>query len=153
MSTLFRRSTRTHWTSLLKPVEMDRLGWPVTKLWRMLGEKSRPAYSGPAITRIPCVSSNRIKLIDSAEAEFVRSDVGGIYVVCGQGEFYTELTLKVIEARTNFVRCHKQFMVNIDRVDEILMQENQAALIQTRSKETVPVRTLCLKRIKELPGL
>jgi two-component system, LytTR family, response regulator len=138
---------------LLKPVEKDRLRRTVVKLRKMLGERARPAYSGPEIKRIPCTSLNRIKLIDSADVEFVRSDVAGVYVVCGQGEFYTDLALRVIEARAHFVRCHKQFLVNIDCVDEIVMQENQAALIQTRSKKTVPVSRRYLKKIKELLGL
>lgn len=138
---------------LLKPVEKERLGKTVLKLRKMLGERSRPAYMGPEISKIPCIAANRIKLINISDVEYVRSDVGGVYLVGAHGECYTELTLKVLEARTNLIRCHKQFLVNIDRVDEIILQENQAAVIQTRSRKTVPVSRRFLRKIKERLGI
>ena len=71
---------------LLKPLEKQRLAKTVHKLKRMLGEGTRPAYEGPEIKRIPCVSSNRIKLIDISDVDYVRSDIAGVYVVqsCSQ---------------------------------------------------------------------
>jgi two-component system, LytTR family, response regulator len=138
---------------VLKPVEKQRLAKTVVKLRRRLGERRKTAYTGLEITRIPCIASNRIKLINTSDVEYVRSDVAGIYLVCAQGEFYTELTLRVLEAKTNLIRCHKQFLVNIDQVDEIILQENQAAVIQTRSKKTVPVSRRYLKKIKEQLGI
>ena len=123
---------------LLKPLEKQRLAKTVHKLKRMLGEGTRPAYEGPEIKRIPCVSSNRIKLIDTSDVEYVRSDIAGVYVVCSYGEFYTELTLKVLEARTNLIRCHKQYLANIDRVDEIILHENLLADMQMKSGRSIP---------------
>ncbi|MBI5249539.1 MAG: LytTR family transcriptional regulator DNA-binding domain-containing protein [Desulfomonile tiedjei] len=60
---------------------------------------------------------------------------------------------RVLEARANLIRCHKQFLVNIDQVDEIILQENQAGVIQTRSKKSVPVSRRYLKKIKEQLGI
>jgi two-component system, LytTR family, response regulator len=138
---------------LLKPVEKQRLAKTVNKLKRMLGEGTRPAYEGPEIKRIPCVSSNRIKLIDTSDVEYVRSDIAGVYVVCSFGEFYTELTLKVLEARTNMIRCHKQYLANIDRVDEIVLHENLLADMQMKSGRSIPVSRRYLKKIKAQLGL
>ena len=47
----------------------------------------------------------------------------------------------------------KQFLVNIDQVHEIILQENQSAVIQTRSKKSVPVSRRYLKKIKEQLGI
>jgi two-component system LytT family response regulator len=138
---------------LLKPVEPERLNKTVAKLRRMVREPERPAYSGPAIRRIPCVSSQRIKLVALSDVEFLRSDIAGVYVVTGDGEFFTELTLKVIEARAGLVRCHKQFLVNIDRVDEIVVQENQSAVIRMRSGKTVPVSRRYFRKLKDELGI
>jgi two-component system, LytTR family, response regulator len=135
---------------LLKPIDKPRLAKTVSKLNKMIKERVRPTYTAPEIGRIPCLSCNRIKLINTADVEYIRSDVGGIYLVSEQGEFYTELTLKALEARTHLIRCHRQYLVNIDRVDEIVMQENQAALIQLKSKKTVPVSRRYFKKIREL---
>jgi hypothetical protein len=96
-----------------------------------------------------CVLSNRIKLIDVSDVEYVRSDIAGRYVVCGSGEFYTELTLKVLENRSHFVRCHKQYMVNLDQVDEIILGENLLAQITTKAGRSVPVSRRHLKKLKE----
>jgi two-component system, LytTR family, response regulator len=138
---------------LLKPVEKPRLAKTVRKLQKKLDQTGRAAYPGTQIARIPCVAATRIKLISISDVEYVRSDVAGIYLVCPRGEFYTELTLRVLEERTPLIRCHKQFLVNIDQVDEILLQENQAAMIQTRSKKSVPVSRRYLKKIKERLGI
>jgi len=73
----------------------------------------------------------------------------GVYLVTARGEFYTALTLKVLEHRSDFIRCHKQFLVNIDCIDEILLGENLLARITTTSGRCVPVSRRYLKRLKE----
>lgn len=134
---------------LLKPVEFDRLFKTVQKLKRLITEGNKPVYKGPDIKRIPCTISNRIKLISISDIEYVHSNQTGIYVCCPHGEFYTDLTLKVLEERTSLVRCHKQFLINIDLVDEILLQGNMLAEIKTKSGGRVPVSRRHLKLLKE----
>ena len=138
---------------VLKPIEKERLAKTVHRLKKTLGEGSRPMFARPEIRRIPCVIANRIKLINTAEVEYVRSDLAGVYVVCPGGEFFTELTLKVLETRAGFVRCHKQYLVNIDRVDEIILHENLLAQMQLKSGRCIPVSRRYLKKIKEELGL
>lgn len=134
---------------LLKPVEGQRLAKSVARIRRNLLEGGRRSdYGGREITRIPCTAPNRIKLVDASEVECVRSDATGIFVVCPKGEFFTELTLKVLESRTNLVRCHKQFLVNMERVDEITLRDNQLAEIRTKSGKKVPVSRRYLQVLK-----
>ena len=64
-------------------------------------------------------------------------------------EVFTELTLKVLEERAGLVRCHKQFLVNIDQVDEISLDEGLAA-IRTRSGKDVPVSRRHLAGLRQL---
>jgi len=150
---------------LLKPVEKERLSKTVLRLRKNLeqdkrmggmygphGDK-RPCYPFSEITRIPCLLSNRVKLIDTSTVEFIRSDIAGLYVVCPSGEFYTELTLKVLEARTKLVRCHRQFLVNLDCVDEIILHGNLLAQMQTKSGRSVPVSRRYLKKVKDKLGI
>lgn len=138
---------------LLKPVEKNRLAKAVQKLKKSLGEGNKPVYMSLEIRKIPCITTNRIKLINISEVDYVKSDIAGVYVVCPKGEFFTELALKVLENRTNLVRCHKQFLVNIDRVDEIVLHENLLAEIRTKSGNTVPVSRRHLKKLKERLGI
>jgi two-component system LytT family response regulator len=79
----------------------------------------------------------------------VKSGESGVYVVTAKGELFTELTLKVLEERAGLVRCHKQFLVNIDRVDEISIGEG-LAVIRTRSGKDVPVSRRHLPGLREL---
>jgi two-component system LytT family response regulator len=134
---------------LLKPVEKGRLAKTVRKLKRMLNGGEKPVYAGPDIKKIPCVLASKIKLINASEIDYVKSNETGVYVICPGGEFYTDLTLKVLEDRTDLVRCHKQFLVNIERVDEIILHENMLAEIKTKSGHHVPVSRRHLRILRE----
>jgi two-component system LytT family response regulator len=139
---------------LLKPVQPQRLAQAVERLKRFLGEGRRPKYDSPVIERIPCMGAQSIKLIDAADVELVRSDEAGVHVVTARGEFLTELTLTVLEAKTrHLVRCHKQFLVNIRQIDEIVRQDPGSALLKTRSGRQVPVSRRFLVHLKELLGI
>jgi two-component system, LytTR family, response regulator len=134
---------------LLKPVEKERLAKTVEKLKKRLVRDGGPDFSGADIQKIPCTHASNIKLIPIAEIEYVRSGESGVYVVCRNGEFYTDLTLQVLERKTRLVRCHKQFLVNIDGVDEIILRENMLADIRTRSGQMVPVSRRYLKLLRD----
>lgn len=133
---------------LLKPVSRERLDRTVERLRRRAGA-DRGGYPRAAIRRLPCLAGRAIKLVDVAEVELVRSGEAGVFVVTDRAELYTELTLKVLEERAGLVRCHKQYLVNVDRVDEIRLEEG-LAVIRTRSGKEVPVSRRFLPRLREL---
>ena len=134
---------------LLKPVEKERLAKTVEKLKKRFALGDKPVFAGPDIQKIPCIHSSKIKLIHTSEIEYVRSGESGVYVVCRNGEFYTDLTLQILENKTPLVRCHKQFLINIDLVDEIILRENMLADIKTKSGRLVPVSRRYLKILRE----
>ena len=134
---------------LLKPVDRERLGRTVEKLRAALADAGPPAYETPPLERIPCLRGNRIKLVPVGEVELVRSDLAGVHVVSAEGDFFTELTLKVLEERAALVRCHKQYLLNLDRLDEITLLESGLAEVRTRCGHTVPVSRRYLKILRE----
>ncbi|HET9553394.1 MAG TPA: two-component system response regulator BtsR [Anaeromyxobacteraceae bacterium] len=140
---------------VLKPVEPERLALALDKLERALagGRREAPPVAPPAITRIPCLAGRSIKLIAVGDVELVRSGEAGVFVVTQQGEYFTELTLNVLEARTGLLRCHKQHLVNVDRIDEINLADNSLAVITTKSRHTVPVSRRHLTRLRAALGL
>ncbi|MGA2083349.1 MAG: two-component system response regulator BtsR [Holophaga sp.] len=139
---------------LVKPVQPERLARAVDRLKRFLGEGKVPKYDTPPIERIPCMGAQSIKLVDTSEVEFVRSSEMGVHVVTSKGQYLTELTLTVLEAKTrHLVRCHKQFLVNIRQIDEIVRQDPSTALLKTRSGKQVPVSRRFLARLKEMLGI
>lgn len=135
---------------LLKPVQMERLVRTTEKLKRFLQDGKRPDYGSPAIERIPCVIGHGLKLIDTQEVEFVRSSESGVHIVTAKGEFLTELTLTVLETRAgHLTRCHKQFLVNLSQIDEIVRTDSATVTIKTRSGKQVPVSRRFLPQMKE----
>jgi two-component system LytT family response regulator len=134
---------------LLKPVDGNRLARTVEKLRDVLSTPGPPAYATPPLERIPCLRGNRIKLVQVGDIELVRSDLAGVYVVSPEGEFFTELTLKVLEERAGLVRCHKQYLLNLDRLDEITLLDHGQADVRTRCGHTVPVSRRYLRALRE----
>jgi two-component system, LytTR family, response regulator len=139
---------------LLKPVAKDRLAKTIERLRARRSEGARPpAFAAPDIKRVPCLAARSIKLVPVSEVEFVKSSEAGVYVVTPQGEFFTELTLSVLEARAGLLRCHKQYLVNVDRIDEISLSENSLAVIKTKSGQAVPVSRRHLAKLRGALGL
>lgn len=135
---------------LLKPVSAERLARTTEKLKGFLREGQRPSNPAPALERIPCVIGHGLKLIDTRDVEFVRSGESGVHIVTGRGEFLTELTLAVLETRTEqLARCHKQYLVNLAQIDEIVRADPSSVVLKTRSGKTVPVSRRFLPQMKE----
>ena len=133
---------------LLKPVSRERLAKTVERLHKRAAPRDRSGYPRAPIRRIPCLAGPSIRLVDLPEVEFVRSSEAGVYVLSAKGELFTELTLKVLEERAGLVRCHKQYLVNIDRVDEVKLEDG-AATLRTRSGKDVPVSRRFLAKVRE----
>ena len=135
---------------LLKPIDPQRLD----KTLNWLRSGTRPtarAFPGSTdrLTCIPCSGRNRIFLIDVAEVEFVHTEISGVQVIATSKQGVTDLTLKLLQERTPFIRCHRQYLVNPDQIAEIELLENGAAEIITRSGKKVPVSRRHLRELKD----
>jgi len=138
---------------LLKPVDPEHLERAMKKISDAVAADAMPTYEASQLNRIPCISGHKIKLVDPADVEYAHSDISGVHVYSADGGFFTELTLKVLEAKAGYLRCHKQFLVNPAFVDEILTQENGLAEIKTRSGYSLPVSRRYLRKLKDAFGL
>lgn len=138
---------------LLKPISRERLAKTLERVATRVPGGARPAVASTPIARVPCSDRKAIKLVRVADIEAVRSTLSGVYVVCGGGEYATDLTLQVLEDRAGLLRCHKQFLVNLEAVDQISASEGSAAAIRTRSGHTVPVSRRYLSQIRARLGL
>lgn len=134
---------------LLKPVDGERLAKTVLKLQQTLRENRQPLYGTEEIRRIPCLLGRRIKLIALAEVESVTTSHAGVQVETDEATYFTEVTLRVLEERTPLLRCHKQYLVHPECINEIILQEGGGAKITTRSGKLIPVSRRYLKVIKQ----
>ena len=134
---------------LLKPIEPERLA--KTLNWLRSGIRPKIGNFPPPETRvnqIPCTSRNRICLIGLNEVEFVFTDQSGVHVVGQEKNGVTELTLKLLQERTSLVRCHRQYLINLEKVTEIELLDNGSADAITSSGKRVPVSRRHLREIK-----
>jgi len=135
---------------LLKPVEPARLAKTIDKITGLLGSSPAPDYDLEPIRRIPCMIGHRLKLIFLADIDYVATDSAGVQVFTADTGLYTEITLKVLEERSPLLRCHRQYLVNPDKVSEIVLNPNGSAEIITQSGQKVPVSRRYLKSLKQL---
>lgn len=135
---------------LLKPVDSKRLARTIDKLQRTIGENHPPRYELAQIKRIPCLMGNRIKLINLEDIDHVSTGPTGVHVATASDHYYTEVTLKVLEERTPLLRCHKQYLINIDAINEIVLLEAGLARIRTHAGKMIPVSRRYLKMIKKI---
>lgn len=139
---------------LLKPIEPERFEKTLDRIRKANG--ARQSLSGldiPELTQIPCFTGNRIRLVRLTEVEYVYSDMSGVHVVTGEGESHTDMTLKVLEEKTDLIQCHRQCLVRLDMAREIKLLDNGSAEILTRSGRTAPVSRRNLRDLKERFGL
>lgn len=137
---------------LLKPVQRERLARTMERLRATPGPAGTP-LALPPIRRIPCLTARTIKLVPVSDVEYVKSSEAGVYVITSHGEFFTELTLGVLETRAGLLRCHRQYLVNADRIDEIGLADNSLAVLRTRSGASVPVSRRHLTGIRAALGV
>lgn len=140
---------------LEKPIEEARFTQTLNRIRKLLKDNNPETapYPERSLDFIPCLFNNRIKLIKPEEIEFVRSDQRGIYIICANAEYYTELTLSTLSGKTALLNCHRQFLVNIQHIDELSLLDNGLAEIKTLSGNIVPVSRHYLKTLKQQLGL
>lgn len=139
---------------LLKPIDRPRLEKTLERLRKghTVRQNLQP-LTGAQLKHIPCHGLNRIFLLRLEEVEYLSSELSGIHVVGSGQSGYTQLTLKTLEEKTPFVRCHRQYMVNADKLREIQLLDNGAAEVITYSGERIPVSRRYLKSLKECLGI
>ena len=135
---------------LLKPVDPARLQRTLQRLQQPATTSAVPDSLLTPLQSIPCSGHNRILLLPLAEVEYVHSDLTGNRVVAGERQGTTELTLRTLEEKTGFVRCHRQYLLNPGQIREILLLDGGLAEVVTQGGHKVPVSRRYLKPLKEL---
>jgi two-component system, LytTR family, response regulator len=141
---------------LLKPVDPARLTRTVARLRQMRSAPAAARVLASATTplrQIPCIGHNRVFLLPVDEVEYLCSETTGVRVVGVRQSGVTELALKIIESRTAFFRCHRQYLVNPDHISELVFAETGTCEIHTRSGKRLPVSRRHLRDVKDFLSL
>lgn len=140
---------------LLKPVTADRLELTLERLRNSL---YHPDFSVlPEVNhlrQIPCFSLQSIVFLKMDEVEYIESRTTGVYVVDTRGkEHLTSLRLNVLQQRTPLMRCHRQYLINVDQVEKLQYLDSGLAEFVTRSGQILPISRRLLPEIKEQLGI
>ncbi|WP_028451992.1 two-component system response regulator BtsR [Chitinilyticum aquatile] len=140
---------------LLKPVTADRLEQTLRRLRNSLCRQDFSVLpEASRLRQIPCFSQQAVVFIKLDEVEYVESRTTGIYVSDLEGhERMTTLRLNILQQRTALLRCHRQYLVNIDLVHKLRYLESGLAEFVTRRGRAIPISRRLLPEIKERLGI
>lgn len=138
---------------LLKPIDPVRFSQTIDRIHVNMGHEARPRYQIKPLKKVPCCLNNVVKLIDLNDIDYIVSNATGVHVVNNEKTFLTDLSLKALEERTPLFRCHRQYLLNLDRIREIRLLKNGAAEAVTAREVLVPVSRRSLKSLKQYVGI
>lgn len=149
---------------LLKPVDRERLAETVERARRILTEKSKtlsaelaPALRpGPQRTKLLVKSANRNFIVDASEMIYATIDDGLITVATpaieGQSNYRTIEELQASLDPETFWRVHRSYLVNINRIKEVIPWFKSSYLLRMDDKKQteIPVSRTQTKRLRML---
>ena len=107
------------------------------------------------IDKIPAKIDDRILLFNPVEIDYIESEKGNSFLNIRGERFMTSMTLNDLEDRLNylgFFRCHRSYLVNLQRVREIITwsRNSYSLVLDDKLKSTIP---LSKNRIEEMKNI
>ncbi|WP_369901740.1 LytTR family transcriptional regulator DNA-binding domain-containing protein [Bacillus manliponensis] len=105
--------------------------------------------------RIPAKVNDKIILLDPTEIHFIETQNGTTHIHTRDGAFTCALTLSELEERLKafgFFRCHRSYLVNLQRVREVITwtRNSFSLILDDERKSSIP---LSKGRMEELKGV
>jgi two-component system, LytTR family, response regulator LytT len=149
---------------LLKPVDKGRLAETVERVRRVLQEKKAPAEPPPTSksamapqrTKLLVRSNNRHFIVDANDLIYATIDNGLITLVTANIEGHsTYRTIEDLQAnldRDLFWRVHRSYLVNINRIKEVVpwFKSSYQLRMDDKKHTEVPVSRVQTRRLREL---
>ena len=110
------------------------------------------------IEKIPTKKNDKIILFNPPELDYIESIEGDVFVYVSGESYPCTLTLTELEKRLvpfGFFRCHRSYIVNLQKVREIITwtKNSYSLSIHTTEKTVVPLSKNKLATLKELIGI
>jgi two-component system, LytTR family, response regulator LytT len=152
---------------LLKPVDRERLAESVARARRIVEEQQQLAESKPSETAVApkgtlqrtkllVRSNNRNLIVDAQDLIFATIDDGLITVVTtqfeGQSNYRTIEELQSNLDPTLFWRVHRSFLVNINKIREVVpwFKSSFQLKMDDKKQTEIPVSRIQTKRLRAL---
>ena len=152
---------------ILKPFEGERIHGAIERLknyrpdeWLAAGKRLDTALSKTKIIvkKLPLEQNGKIIMVNYNDLIYAYTQRGLVSVVTTNGEFGYGGTLTEMEIRlthTNLVRVHKSYIVNMDKVTEVVpwFKGTYWLKVEGDHEAEIPVSKSQIKEIKEILGL
>jgi two-component system, LytTR family, response regulator len=151
---------------LLKPIEKDRLAMSIDRARRAIAEKNKPVEAAagapgqakPSLqrTKLLVKSNNRNFIVDANEVIYATIDDGLITIVTttleGQSNYRTIEELQSNLDPDVFWRVHRSFLVNINRIKEVIpwFKSSFQLRMDDKKQTEIPVSRVQTKRLRAL---
>lgn len=142
--------------------ETNRLDAQGLCLLDVVGQDTTPndiaSFSPIKIEKIPTKKNDKIILFNPPEIDYIESVEGDVSIYVAGEAYPCSLTLTELEQRLlplGFFRCHRSYIVNLQKVREIITwtKNSYSLSIHTTTKTTVPLSKNKLATLKELIGI
>ena len=152
---------------ILKPFERERIHMAVERLksyrpdeWLAAAVRIDTALIKTKITvkKLPLEKNGKIVMVHYNDLIYAYMQKGIVTVITTCGEFGYGGTLTELEvrlAKTNLVRVHKSYIVNMDKVKEVIpwFKGTYWLKVEGDSNAEIPVSKSQIKEIKDILGL
>jgi two-component system LytT family response regulator/two-component system response regulator LytT len=148
---------------LLKPIDKERLSETIERVRRLIQEKQKPEVveavpSRPSSqrTKLLVKSGNRNFIVDAQDVIFATIDNGSITLVTstleGQSNYGTFEELQANLDPELFWRVHRSYLVNINRIKEIIpwFKSSYQLRMEDKKQTEIPVSRVQTKRLRAL---
>jgi two-component system LytT family response regulator/two-component system response regulator LytT len=149
---------------LLKPIEKDRLAVAIDRALKSVSEKSKPEPAEPVgavkgglqRTKLLVRSNNRHYIVDAQEMIYATIEDGLITVVAsnveGESNYRTIEELQSNLDPETFWRVHRSFLVNINRIKEVIpwFKSSFQLRMDDKKQTEIPVSRVQTKRLRAL---
>ncbi|MDY0394403.1 LytTR family DNA-binding domain-containing protein [Virgibacillus halophilus] len=121
--------------------------------------KTRPtSLTVEKLFKIPAKVGEKVILFDPTEIDYIESQEGKAFIIINNDSFALDLTLAEIEKKLElygFYRCHRSYIVNLQKVREIITwSKNTYSLkINNKVQATIPLSRTKLQAIHEIFNL
>ncbi|MCE5287580.1 MAG: LytTR family DNA-binding domain-containing protein [Pelosinus sp.] len=152
---------------ILKPFEQERITKTLLRLknyqpeeWRVAARRLDNVLEGSKIQiqKLPVEKLGKIRLLNYADIIYAYANTGNVIVVTAEEEFIYNGTLSELEERvasTNMLRVHKSYIVNLDKVQEVVpwFKGTYWLKVECHPQAEIPVSKSQIKDIKAILGL
>lgn len=108
-----------------------------------------------SLNRIKAKSQEKTIFVDLQDIEYIESNEGKVYINISREKFAIEYTLADAEKKLRnhgFYRCHRSYIVNLDKVKEIITwsKNTYSIVVENEGKTKIPLSRNKYSEIQEL---